>query len=195
MQVFFAAFFSFSSVYADSKVGGEHYNLDYFTATQNPQTKHLLDLVEAHHLDEDVWTNLRAGDFEPALASVLYTLRRFPNHPTALQLIGSIARLTNNQSIALFHYKKALSLFPQYAFTHAQYGKYLVELGKVNEGIAELKEAIKMDPKLAAAYAWLAKAYYKSGQSQLGRQADEQAKALGYKDSTVMEAHKNKLNW
>jgi predicted Zn-dependent protease len=117
---------------------------------------------------------------DAAIRDVKYTLDRFPNHPKGLMLLGVVARLTNDPSFAVNYYKRALSLFPQYAITHVQYGEYLVSVGLTNEGIGQLKRAIEIDPKLAVAYAGLAKAYAKGGNSELSRQAAKQARELGY---------------
>ena len=178
---------------SDRNATGTLINQDYYTANFYPEVKGLLNLVERFHLDEKVFSNIRTGYFGPAITDLEYTLEKFPNHPVALQLLGSVARLTNAQTLGIVYYKKALSLYPQYAFTHAQYGSYLVDIGKVEEGIAELKQAIKMDPKLAPAYAWLSKAYYKSGNMELGRQAEQQAKELGYKADMPVKTQSIKI--
>lgn len=167
---------------------GTPINQDYFAAHRSFEWRKFLNLVERFHLKhENVLSEIRKGSFKRPIFDLEYTLERFPNHPIALQLIGSIARLTNTPELALYHYKKALSLYPQYALTRAQYGEYLIASGNIEAGIAELKEAIKMDPKLAQAYIWLAKAYYRKGDTELGRQAANQAKELGYKGDIVGE--------
>jgi Tfp pilus assembly protein PilF len=155
-------------------------NQDYFIANQYRETKELLYLLERHHLNQRVLTDFSAGRFNYALTDIQYILERMVNHPKALELMGSIARLTKAPSLPIPYYENALKLYPQYALTHAQYGAYLVDIGRIDAGIAKLKQAIEMDPKLAAAYAWLAKAYLKTGNQELARQAAEQAKALGY---------------
>ncbi|MEQ1846397.1 MAG: hypothetical protein ABL983_12595, partial [Nitrospira sp.] len=78
------------------------------------------------------------------------------------------------------YYEKALAEFPQYAVTHAQFGHYLIEIGKAEEGIAKLKRAIEMDSKLKPAYVWLAEGYYTKGEHEQARQAAKKARALGY---------------
>jgi len=156
-------------------------NHDYFTAGQDPQAREFLNLVEAFHLNKDVWASFSAGRYGSVLGDVRYVLERFPNHPHALMLLGSVAKLTGELSLPLPYYEKALKLFPQYAPTHAQYGAYLAAIGYIDVGITQLKEAITMDPQLAVAYAWLASAYYQNGNQELARQAAQQARELGYK--------------
>jgi predicted Zn-dependent protease len=94
---------------------------------------------------------------------LLYTLRKFPNHPRALHMLGELGKATQDYGLPIVHFEKAIKLFPQYAYTHAQYGEYLVEIGAVKAGISELKDAIRIDPNLVLAQAWLDKAYERIG--------------------------------
>jgi tetratricopeptide (TPR) repeat protein len=167
---------------------------DYFTASQNFEIKDLLHKVEKFHLNDEVLANISSGKYIYALKDIKYTLERFPNHPKALQLIGSTAKLINSFSLAIPYYEKALYLFPQYAITHAQYGSYLVDIGRIEVGISKLKHALELDPKLSAAYAWLAKAYFETGNLDLARQAVARARELGYKGNLPNEMHGKKAN-
>ncbi len=156
------------------------YSLDYFTADEDPINKNYLRVGDANHTDKImVW--LRQERIENAVSEVKYMLERFPNHPKVLMLGGLVAKINKTPSFLIPYYERALKLYPQYALTRAQYGSYLVDIGNPNAGIAKLKEAMKMDPKLVQAYVWLAKAYYQSGNPELGHQVAEQAVALGYK--------------
>jgi Tfp pilus assembly protein PilF len=65
---------------------------------------------------------------------------------------------------------------------------YLVDIGKIDAGIQKLQKAIEIDPGLGQAHAWLAKAYYKNGNSELARQAAEKAKALGYRGKITWQS-------
>jgi superkiller protein 3 len=94
-----------------------------------------------------------------------------------------VSRIRKEPSLAIPFYAKALQLYPQYAITHAQYGSYLTDIGQVEQGIVALKKAVEIDPKLALAYDWLARAYAKSGDLELSRQAAEKAKELGLKNN------------
>jgi len=153
---------------------------DYFTADQDPGIQTYLRIVDANHT-EKVLGWVQQGRIGNAIDDLKYTLDRFPNHPKALMLMGSVAKITKKIPLAIAYYEKAIKLFPEYALTQAQYGAYLVDIGNTQAGIGKLKKAIEMDPKLAQAHAWLAKAYYKSGNPELGRQEAGQAAALGYK--------------
>jgi tetratricopeptide (TPR) repeat protein len=142
----------------------------------------LLDNVEYNHLNKEVFRNFSTGQYEYVINNLKYTLGAFPNHPIALGLLGSVAKLTNNVALAGPFFEKALQLYPQYAMTHAQYGQYLVTFGLYDDGISKLKNALRIDPKLAIAYAWLAEAYSKTGKADLATEAALKARQLGYRD-------------
>ena len=131
---------------------------DYFSASLNPAVLAYLTAIENRHASERVWKLYRAGSYNEPLEDSKYTLARFPNHPRALHLLGEIAKATNNTSMPIPYFEGALRLFPQHAYTHAQYGHYLVEIGAVNAGMAELMEALRLDPNQLQAQAWLAEA-------------------------------------
>lgn len=182
------------SGWARAQVGGmpgedlEYANNDYFQASDDPNLYELLMNVERNHLGKKFWKyygGRELRELKYALGDLQYTLNIFPNHPQALLLVESIGKMTKVPSIAVPYYERALLLFPQYAVTHAQYGKYLRDIGELDKGITELKEAIKLDPELALAHGWLAEAYFKKGNQDLGRIAAERARALGYKEKPV----------
>lgn len=166
----------FSSVYAHHGTTPEH---DYFAAYQSTEIKEILYLVDVAHTNK-VMDRIRDGSIGYAIAEVKYALGKFPNHPKALMLIGLVAKLNKTSSLPIPYYEKALKLYPQYSLTHAQYGAYLVSIGRIDVGITKLREAIEIDPKLATAHAWLAQAYSKNGNPELARQAAEQARTVGY---------------
>ena len=153
---------------------------DYFTANEFPNIKGLLQSVDTHHTSKAADWIFR-GSMHYAIDELRYTLDTFPNHPKALQLIGVVSKIKKLPEIAIPFYEKALRLYPQYALTYAQYGGYLTDIGRVEEGIAKLQKAIEIDPNLALAFDSLSKAYTKIGNLELARQAAEKAKELGLK--------------
>jgi Tfp pilus assembly protein PilF len=153
---------------------------DYFTANEDFETLRDLALIDEAHTDRVMYW-LRTDNVNRAIQDLKFTLDRFPNHPRALllfELVGKIAQVPN---MALPYYEKAVSLYPQYASIWAQYGKYLVEIGRDEDGIKMLQKAIEVDNNLAAAHAWLSDAYMKNGKMDLARAEYEKAKALGFK--------------
>jgi tetratricopeptide (TPR) repeat protein len=155
-------------------------NMDYFVADHDPSTKHYLFLVDNAHTNK-VLSSIRADRLENAMDDLNYTLNKFVNHPKALMLLGMVARLSRKPSLPLPYYEKAIGLYPQYAFTYAQYGNYLVEMGNLAGGVQRLKQAVELDPTLVAAYVWLARAYSRNGDAELAQGAADKARALGYR--------------
>lgn len=139
----------------DKSLGGTLMNQDYFTAELYPEVQLLLANVTKNHYDERVFRNFREGDIHWAQDDIEYVLAHFSNHPGALNLYAEIAKKTGKPSIAMLAFENALREYPQYAYTHAQYGRFLVEQGAVIPGILELQEALRLDPDLVTARAWL----------------------------------------
>jgi len=131
---------------------------DYFTADHDPLVKAYLAAANKRHASEAVWRLYRAGIYTEPLGDCKYVLERFPNHPRALHLMTEIAKAIDQPSIPIEYFESALKRFPQYGFTRAQYGRYLVEIGAVSAGIRELEEALRLDPNQIQARAWLAEA-------------------------------------
>lgn len=169
---------------------GELINMDYFTAKDDSETTHLLHLVEIAHTNK-VLPQIGKNDYGGALSDIKYTLNRFPNHPRGLVLMGLYARLTKSYSLVVPYYEKAIRLFPQYALTYAQYGAYMIMLGKVDPGIKRLEQAVEMNPELVFAHVWLAAAYQKTGDLKLSRESESKARDLGYKGEISVQNLQN----
>jgi len=138
-------------------------NNDYFSIGVNPTAAYLIPIVENGHLGSKsnprgFWPRYMEGHKDLAILELKYVLWVFPNHPRALHLLGTIARDLKQPGIPIAYYEKALRLFPDRAYTRAQYGAYLVEVGERVQGIMQLEEALKMDPSSLTARAWLDKA-------------------------------------
>ena len=149
---------------------------DYFDPTHRVE----LTTVEKYHLTKETfWMEFNSKRYHYALKELEFVLRHFPNHPKALQLAELVAKMWDKPHLAIPYYEKAVTLFPQHAITHAQYGNYLVDTGQAEKGIKRLQTAIEMDPKLPVAYYWLWEAYTKNGNVEKARQIAEKAKELG----------------
>jgi tetratricopeptide (TPR) repeat protein len=159
---------------------GQQQKGDYFTADQDPGTKRYFQIIELNHTNR-VMEWISKGRINDAINECKYTLDRIPNHPKGLMLMGVVSRLNKTPSMAISYFERAIGLFPQYALTHAQYGEYLVDIGRVEEGIAKLRKAIEIDPELALAYEWLSKAYTKIGNLEMAREAAGKAKEVSSK--------------
>jgi predicted Zn-dependent protease len=154
---------------------------DYFDAARDPTVSSKLRGVEAYHLNKSVYDNISQGRYQYALNDIEYVLRYFPNHPTGLQLLTTIAVLSKNRAVPIRYFEKALAQYPSHALTYAQYGRYFVILGDLENGLQKLNYAIQLDPKLTAGYVWLAQAYEKKGDLKMARESQERARDLGYR--------------
>lgn len=164
-------------------------NQDYFAADDRyPETKELLALVEAYHMGDIVMDNFAPGRYPYALNDLRYTLHKFPNHPKALMFVTTIASVTDQPSMPIPYFEQAIRIYPQYAITHYQYGRYLVDIERFEEGIAELKKAIELDESLALAHAGLAGAYARIGDPERARSCAERARELGYEGDPLAPA-------
>src|SRR5215510_1062964 len=101
--------------------------------------------VDTNHLNK-VPGHIRGKDPNMGTEDLKYVLKYFPNHVKALMLMNIIAKLTNNPLLPIPYYERAIKFYPQYALTHAQFGAYLVDIGRADLGMTKLKRAIEMDP-------------------------------------------------
>ncbi len=139
------------------------HNRDYFGISYDPESARLIPIVENGHLGvktnpRGFWPYYTAGRYGQAVGELKYVLGVFVNHPRALHLLGICARAMNVLDIPIAYYEKALRFYPDHAFTHAQYGNYLVEIGATAQGMRELNLALALEPDQPLALASLAKA-------------------------------------
>jgi len=138
-------------------------NRDYFSIAVDPDSYRLIPIVENGHLGPKTnprgfWPRYTEGQLQLAVNELKYVLWVFPNHPRALHLLGIVSKQIKDTAIPIAFYEKALRLFPDRAYTRAQYGAYLVDIGERTQGILQLEKALQMDPSLLVARAWLHKA-------------------------------------
>lgn len=131
-------------------------SLDYYKRTSDGRVAALLRNVEKNHMIRQHKDRLGALQYD--LGDLKYTLWVFPNHPRALYLIGEHANAGDNPGLALPYFERALQLYPDYGYTRAQYGQFLVSIGATAVGIRELESALRLDPSLVVARAWLSDA-------------------------------------
>lgn len=160
-------------------ISGPAYVRDYFDYADEPLAESQLQLIDEMHTRRAIQL-VRDGRYRDALMDLKFTLNHWPNHPQALMILVGVSQLAESPRIPGVYFEKALKLFPQHALTHAQYGKYLVDLGEANAGLEKLKYAVEKEPTLMPAHVWLSEAYAAMGDK--GRASDEmeQAKKLGY---------------
>ncbi|WNM63980.1 tetratricopeptide repeat protein [Candidatus Nitrospira neomarina] len=161
-------------------LSAQTFNNDYFDPLRDQK---LLNTNEQYHLSKGTFykhfrEGSASGNLQLAIAELEFILRYWPNHPNALLFIASIAKMKNDPNLADQYFRKALHLFPQHAITHGQYGHFLVEVGRIEEGINHLHEAIQMNEQLMVAYEWLGEAYNLQGDSKRAKEAIAKANHL-----------------
>lgn len=167
-----------TSAYAQWDVGPPP-DRDFFTAHEDPEAQRDLVLNDLYHTNRVVHST-KVGRYDEAIADLHFVLDKWTNHPRALLLMENLARVTQAPRLPIPYYEKAIRIYPQYAMTFAQFGKYEVEIGDIEKGIGHLKLAVQKDPKLKAARVWLAEAYEKQGQGELARSEAQEARKLGF---------------
>ena len=150
---------------------------NYFLKDSHRPTRQQIYNVNKHHLKKAL-RHLASNKPARAIPELNFTLRYVPNHPKALQLMGMVGKLTNQTKMAEQYFAQAVRVFPQYALTHAQYGKFLVDIGRFDEGIEELKMAESIQPDLKTVFLWLSEAYQKNGDVEEAKMAEERVKEL-----------------
>ena len=138
---------------------------DYFMRESRYWTQVRIESVEKFHLsDSTFWRDYYLGHYDAGRQELKFILSHVPNHPAALYLLGVLSIKMHDVSQPLQWYERAMRLFPEHAYTRAQYGRYLVDIGNVETGILELEQATRDEPDLAIARAWLDEAYQRRAQ-------------------------------
>ena len=94
----------------------------------------------------------KAGRLGRAEAGYRKVLRKMPDNPDALHMLGVIAldRGRPDQAIKLIHH--ALAVQPNLAQAHSNLGNAFLATGRTSEAIASYTRAIELDPGLAATH-------------------------------------------
>ena len=146
---------------------------DYF----DPAKRQLLVQLKRYHLDAAI-KDMNDRKLNIAQAEIDFVLKWVPNHVEGLLVNEEIAKAKGAPELALGRYVRALEMYPDHAITHAQFGAYLLELGRVDAAIDSLTTAVRLDPSLGMAHRYLATAYRQKG--DLDRAASEEAEARKY---------------
>ncbi|WP_447968782.1 tetratricopeptide repeat protein [Nitrospira sp. M1] len=162
---------------------------DYYQLKNDRHIGQLVRLVESAHTKRILpllqQSFKRPGHKEhylrQASREIRYTLDRLVNHPKALALSATVGNLMGQPNLPVNYYQRAIKMYPKHAITHAQFGNFLVGIGEFEDGIERLKIAIKINPKMAASYGWLAWAYQKSGENELAQEYSQKAKERNFK--------------
>jgi predicted Zn-dependent protease len=161
VALLFASWFAGPRI-ASAQEGDAWLNRNYFSRGTDGFTAELLANAERNHLaQENFWAKYKSGELSRALDDLKYVLLVFPNHPRALHLMTLVCRSMKDSVTPIAYFEKATRLFPNEPYTFAQYGGYLVSTGETQQGIARLKDALRLDPNLTYALGLLAEAQKK----------------------------------
>jgi len=137
-------------------------NQNYFDAPKTTFSMEILANAERNHFGQgNFWSKYKAGDLDRALGDLKYILLVFPNHPRALHMMTLICKTQKDAMTPIMYFEKAVRLFPDVAYTQAQYGAYLLSTGETSAAMSRINEALRIDPTMPYALALLSEAQSK----------------------------------
>lgn len=105
-----------------------------------------------------------------------------PRNPAAEYELGEINREQGNYDAAIDHFSRAVSQQPDFVEAHIGLGRTLIKIGKADQAVPQLKEAIRLDPQNKVSHVLLANAY-----KALGDRQESQAEFEKYRNLSQTE--------
>jgi tetratricopeptide (TPR) repeat protein len=145
-----------SSVQAASYCGDLKNAYGPFDYLKRSEFAENFNLVETGHFTPEVEQLIR-GKTGPIGGDLDYTLRAIPNHHRALASLAKLGlrektpRVQGTQWSVECYFNRATRFRPDDAGVRNLYGGYLYKLGRINEAIEQLTEAVRLDPENATA--------------------------------------------
>ena len=96
----------------------------------------------------------RPARLDQAEAAVERALKREPENAHAHQLRGVLFRMRSVPSLAVASFEHSLKLNPGNAWTHAEFGRTKIELGRADEALADIEVALRLSLTEAAIHVW-----------------------------------------
>jgi tetratricopeptide (TPR) repeat protein len=152
------------------------------------------DLVEKAHFTEEV-EKLIKGSTGPLGGDLDYTLRAIPNHVRALASLAKLELRKKGEPIQGLkwsvecYFDRAMRFQPDDAGVRTVYGGYLYKLGRTNEAVEQLTEAVKLDPENGTAHHNLGLIYFQKKDYEKAKLHAKKADTLGF----PLPGLKNKL--
>jgi predicted O-linked N-acetylglucosamine transferase (SPINDLY family) len=126
-----------------------------FTLSMNEAIiSELLEMAEAQ---------LRSGNLDGAEQACSALLEHVPNNVEALFLLGNMAHQKEIYAAAASYFTRAIAESPELPILHLNLGTSLMLLKRYEESIAELKEAVRLDPGYSTAWFQLGVALEEKG--------------------------------
>jgi uncharacterized protein (TIGR02996 family) len=139
-------------------------------------------------------TLMNKGAYPQALDYFTRALQYTPNYPALEINLGIVNGAMADQgdpgrsAVAEQHFLRAISLAPNDDTTHSFYGRWLKEHGRTTEAIAQLKEAIAVNPARLLPREQLIDAYGRAGDGVSAKQAAAALLAIAPDDSIALQA-------
>jgi tetratricopeptide (TPR) repeat protein len=152
-------------------------------------------LIESAHFTPEV-EKLIKGSSSYLGGDLDYTLRAVPNHHRALASIAKLGlrdkttRVPGTKWSVECYFDRAIRFRPDDAGVRNLYGGYLYKLGRINEAIEQLTEAVRLDPENATANHNLGLIYLQEKDYDKAVLHAKKADALGF----PLPGLKNKLS-
>lgn len=91
---------------------------------------------------------IHEGKFEDAERIILSNLKKRPNNPQNHNIMGIILERNMEFEKALEEYQKAVKLDPEYAEALFNIGYLQYKMGRLDEGLKNIEQAVKLAPEL-----------------------------------------------
>lgn len=120
--------------------------------TDSDHRQHKLPIVEVAHFTPNI-EKLVKGNTGSLGGELNYTLRAFPNHHRALTAMSKLALRDKTPKprgatySVLCFFERAIRFKPNDGTVRAIYSNHLLKLGKSDEALEQLKEAINLQPE------------------------------------------------
>jgi tetratricopeptide (TPR) repeat protein len=138
-------------------------------------------------------TQMNRGDYVDALNTFTQALLYTPNYPTLEINLGVVNGIladkgdASKTADAERHYQRAIALDENSDAAHAYYGRWLEQHGRFAEGIAELRQAIALDPPRPFQHDVLMEALLRSGDAAGAKQAALDTLAVNPNDAEAQQ--------
>jgi tetratricopeptide (TPR) repeat protein len=127
-------------------------------------------------------------DWTGAEASLRRSLELDPQKPTPHLWLAIVLEATGRSSEAVEEARRAVALQPDGAQVRAGLGYRLYWARRYDEAMTELTEAVRLDPKLEAAYYFIGRAHGQQGRFKEARAAFAKARELSPGDGNLKSA-------
>lgn len=172
-------------------------NINYYGNLNSILTKMLSD-NESHHMDKaeyhlSQYNQLRSpNELDYAEAELDYMLKRWANHPRALNSLVIWAKNTKNFNKAIKYFQNAIEVDPSIAVTHSLFGILLFHTKDYNKALDHFLKANKLQTDSAEFQYNLGLTYYELGDYKNARIAAQKAYTLGHPLPALRDKLKSK---